>query len=201
MPEADRFRRFGIPVTSPERTLVDLGGVVAPRQLEGIVIDALRRNLVTREGLRGRAVDLSGRGKRGSGVVLRILADWEGRSHPESVLEAKMLRLLRRASLPDPTPQWDVDLGGRHVARVDFAYPDRMIAIEADGYRWHSDAAAWRRDLARRNELTRAGWLVLHFTWDDVLRRPRQVAATVAAAISRRNVPESGTERREKAAT
>lgn len=201
MTEVDRSLRCGIPVTAPERTLVDLAGVVAPTELEGLLIGALRRKLVTRDRLLGRAVELAARGRRGSGVIPRILGEWEGRSHPESVLEVAMLRLLRRTGLPDPTPQWDVYLGGRHVARVDFAYPEHMIAIETDGYRWHSDAASWRQDLARRNELTRAGWLVLHFTWTDVQRRSKRVAATVADAISRRNVPETGTERREKSAT
>jgi very-short-patch-repair endonuclease len=116
------------------------------------------------------------------------------------VLEARLLRVIRRhRTLPEPVAQYEVREQGRFVARVDFAYPERKIAIEADGYRWHSDAARWRRDLSRRNELTRAGWLVLHFTWADVSSRPRDVAATILAAISRASVPESGTEARMKA--
>jgi very-short-patch-repair endonuclease len=72
---------------------------------------------------------------------------------------------------------------GRFVARLDFAYPLPKIAIEADGYRWHGDVLQWRADLGRRNALTRLGWRVLHFTWDDVKCRPGEVAATIERAL------------------
>ena len=53
------------------------------------------------------------------------------------------------------------------MAIVDFAYPDIKLAIEAEGYRWHSSRARWERDLERRNELTALGWRVIHVTWAE----------------------------------
>lgn len=202
MSPADTSTRFGIPVTSPERTLVDLGAVLSTARLENVVVDALQKGLAERPRLLDRARDLAAHGRPGSGAIERILHRWDGGARPESVLEAKMLRVIRRnPTLPEPVRQWEVRDRGRLVARVDFAYPEQMIAIEADGYRWHSDVAAWQRDLERRNTLTRLGWTMLNFTWDDVHRRPRHVAETICAAISRRSVPENGTKRRENPAT
>ncbi len=34
-----------------------------------------------------------------------------------------------------------IDDAGRFLAEVDLAYPDRRIAIELDGFRWHSSPA------------------------------------------------------------
>jgi very-short-patch-repair endonuclease len=69
------------------------------------------------------------------------------------------------------------------VAVVDFAYPDRRIAIEVDGYRWHAGRRRWERDLARRNALTALGWRVLHVTAADIEQRPGDMLAIVRAAL------------------
>jgi very-short-patch-repair endonuclease len=193
MPDEDACRRMGLPVTSPERTLVDFGGVATTSDLEAAIINALRTGLTTRERLNERAVALAAPGRRGSRAVTRILEEWGDGARSESVLESRLLGIIRRHQLPEPARQWVVRDGGRFVARVDFAYPRRMVAIEADGYRWHTDSSRWRTDLSRRNALTKAGWLVLHFTWDDVNRRPGEVAATIARALFGPNVPGNGT--------
>jgi very-short-patch-repair endonuclease len=59
------------------------------------------------------------------------------------------------------------------------------IALEYEGDH-HREKAQFRRDIARVNALRRAGWLVLRFTADDVLRRPHTVVEHVAAAIRER---------------
>ncbi|HEX2196196.1 MAG TPA: DUF559 domain-containing protein, partial [Actinomycetota bacterium] len=121
-------------------------------------------------------------------AVIRVVDGWDRRgAPPESVLESRLARLLRRCGLPRPESQYRVVRGGRVVARLDFAYPDEMVAIEADGYRWHGDVARWQADLARRNELARLGWTVLHFTWHDVTKRRENVLATVRAALEPRS--------------
>lgn len=193
MPVEDRSRRAGIAVTSPERTLVDLAGVITPVDLEAAIVAALQTGLTTAAQLGKRGAELSAPGRRGSGGVARVLESWGGGPFPESPLEGSLLRLFSRHRLPEPARQWEVWDGGRLVGRVDFAYPERRIAIEADGYRWHAGAATWRSDLSRRNALTQAGWRVLHFTWDDVHRRQRHVARTIAAALSGPDVPGNGT--------
>ena len=73
---------------------------------------------------------------------------------------------------------------GRLVAVIDFAYPDLKVAIEVDGYRWHTGRARWEHDLARRNRVTTLGWRVIHVTDRDIDARPDRVVGTVAAALA-----------------
>lgn len=183
MPADDVAVLRSMPVTSPARTIVDLAGESSPRELEGLVVKALRTNAVSLSALRACAASLSGRGRSGPRALTRLLDAWGPAAPPESVLESKLLGVLRSAGLPAPVAQFEVALPGRTSARLDFAYPDRMVAIEADGYRWHGDAASWRSDLARRNQLTQLGWRTLHFTWHDVTSRPDHVVETVRSAL------------------
>ncbi|MEA2486709.1 MAG: hypothetical protein QOF16_363, partial [Actinomycetota bacterium] len=67
------------------------------------------------------------------------------------------------------------------------AYPDHGIAIEVEGWRWHSGVSRWQADLERRNLLTNAGWMVLHFTWNDIQKRPKWVVEQIRMALSRRD--------------
>ena len=68
---------------------------------------------------------------------------------------------------------------------IDFAFPDRKVAVEIDGFSFHRDAAAFQRDRTKRNLLTANGWTVLNFTWTDLVDRPAQVAADVRAVLRR----------------
>jgi hypothetical protein len=70
----------------------------------------------------------------------------------------------------------------RGVIGIDLAYPKLKVAIEYDGDH-HRDRATFRRDVARLNALRAAGWTVLRFTADDVLRYPERVIAQVTAVI------------------
>jgi len=65
---------------------------------------------------------------------------------------------------------------------LDFAYPDVLLAIEADSYLWHASLADWQRDRARNNELVALGWSILPTTWDLVTRSPAEAARQVRSA-------------------
>ena len=135
--------------------------------------------------MRRRLNELGGKGRPGSGVLRALL---EERDHCttrlESELEARMLRLLRRAGLPEPETQYVILDAGCFVRRVDFAYPVHLLAIETFGYRWHSARGDWQRDLERGNDLQRLGWRELRFSWDDVTSRERHVVALVRDSLA-----------------
>ena len=90
-----------------------------------------------------------------------------------------MLRICRQHAVPMPACQFEIRSGRRLLGRVDFAFPDRRLAIEVDGYEHHASLDAFQRDRARQNDLVAAGWTVLRFTWDDVHQRPERVAAAI----------------------
>ncbi|MGH2726414.1 MAG: endonuclease domain-containing protein [Actinomycetota bacterium] len=151
--------------------------------LEEALDDALRRGLTTMARLRWRFAALRRQGRPGIGAVDRLLRERIGIT--QSVLETRVLRLIKRARLPDPVCQHEVrNRRGRLVAVVDFAYPDRRLAIEADGYRWHSGRARWEHDRSRSNALMHLGWRVIHVTARDLEQRPRETARSIREAYA-----------------
>ncbi len=71
------------------------------------------------------------------------------------------------------------------AAQLDLAFPDVLLAIEIDGWAWHSDPERFQRDRRRQNLLVATGWTVLRFTWADLVERPDQVLATVVQTLAR----------------
>jgi very-short-patch-repair endonuclease len=106
-----------------------------------------------------------------------------------SVLESMLRVLLCQHGLAPPSTQHVIQRGdGSFVGRVDFAWPDRRLVVEADGRRWHDPADARDADRRRANDLELLGWGLLRFTWADVVHRPEYVVETVRAALARRAV-------------
>jgi very-short-patch-repair endonuclease len=175
--------RHGIPLTTPARTLLDLGAVVDRSVVEMAVEDALRRGLVSLPRLRWTLDRLGRRGRPGTSPLREVLENRGKRAvTTDSALEVKLLRVLRSAGLPEPVAQFHVRDRGRVIARVDFAYPEYKLAIEVDGYEFHSRKADWQRDRTVQNALTLRGWRVLRVTNEDVDRHPNDVIDQVRAA-------------------
>jgi very-short-patch-repair endonuclease len=88
---------------------------------------------------------------------------------------------MGRSSLPPPVAQYRVIHRGSEVARVDFAWPDKKIAVEYDGL-WHAEEGQFAKDRRRLNRLREAGWTVVFVTAAD-LYSPRMLIARIAAAL------------------
>lgn len=182
---ADVTAMDAIPVTSAARTLIDIAGVVPAEVVEEALDDALRRRLVTVSRVRWRLEQIGCRGRRGSGVLADLVeARANTRTVPQSVFETRLLRILRGAGLPTPAIQHEIRTN-RGRAVLDFAYPKQRIAIEADGFRWHSSRQQWDHDRARRNALTMLGWTVIHVTWPQLRERPDEVVDAIRATFVR----------------
>lgn len=72
---------------------------------------------------------------------------------------------------------------GVFLGRVDLAYPEARLLIEAESYRHHSGKNAWQHDFSRRNDFTSRGWHVLDVTWEDLCLRPDKVVAVVGRGL------------------
>ena len=180
----DITRVRGIPVTTPSRTLIDLGSVASKAIVESALETALRTGQTSIAHLIGRLDELGKSGRRGTATIRSVLRDRDPHLAPtESELESLVWRLIVRARLPRPERQVVIADSDGFIGRVDFAYPEQRVVVEAQGARWHSSARAISNDRERRNRLTLAGWRVLEVAWDDVVRRPRHVAASIANAL------------------
>jgi hypothetical protein len=116
---------------------------------------------------------------RGGAAARRtaMLADGLAESPPETRLRL----LLHRSGLPVPIAQYEVRVGGRFIAKVDFAWPERRFALEYDGV-WHGDPDQFPKDRRRLNRLGGVDWRV-HFATKEDMRRPRELLADVARAL------------------
>lgn len=87
-----------------------------------------------------------------------------------SQLEELMALHIRCAKLP--TPEREYRFAAPRRWRFDFAWPDRMIALETEGGTWsggrHTRGAGFEADCEKYNEATILGWRVLRVTAGQV---------------------------------
>jgi very-short-patch-repair endonuclease len=161
---ADFTSGLHMPVTTPERTLVDLSGRLTRAALARALDDGRRRRIARLDRLH-RCVDrLAGSPGRRPAVIHALLAErLPGYDPGDSDLETRVLRLIVKNRLPVPAQQHRVRLGGRTI-RIDLAYPDRRLAIELDGWEFHRTGTAFDTDRERANLLVAAGWSLVRFT-------------------------------------
>ena len=147
-------------VTTPLRTVLDCARVLPFDEALAIADSALRSGMVTREDL--DAIDVRG---AGAAAVRRVLqhADARAANPFESVLRA----LAMEAGLTIE-PQAPIDLGSGTV-HPDLVCRPLRLALEADSWTFHAGRRAHARDCARYNLLVVHGWLVLRFTWEQVM--------------------------------
>ena len=171
-------RRSGVRTTSTTRTALDLARIT-PEEDAVICLDRfVRAGLVQMAVLEAAAGALTGAGCR---QVRRAVSLTDGLA--ESPQETRVRLLLRASHLPRPVAQYTVRReDGAFVARVDFAWPDRMVALGYEGA-WHGGVQHVGRDRRRLNALTAEGWTVLFVTAAD-LHDPVALIARIAAALA-----------------
>jgi very-short-patch-repair endonuclease len=86
-----------------------------------------------------------------------------------SQLEATLALHMRAAGLK-PEPEFRFHPPRRW--RFDFAFPDRMVAIECEGAIWsggrHVRGAGFQADVVKYNQAAIDGWTLLRFTSDMI---------------------------------
>ncbi len=187
----DTTQLDGIPLTSATRTIVDLSIVATVAEIEIALDDACRRGLTSTARV-GAEVQRLGR-RAGTGHIRSVLEQKSDDAmasfsrSPESPLESRTAMVLRSSGLPIPVAQFEVFDGRTFIARVDFAWPDQRVALEVDGFAFHSDRVTWERDRNRQSHLAAVGWRVLHVTHQG-LAEPDRLIAKVRQALC---VPEA----------
>lgn len=186
----DFTQRRGVRATTPTRTLVDLGAEVSEAELEVALDDALRRKLTTVPMLNDTIERLGRKGRPGVRHLRALLdqrAELDGWT--DTGFETHLLRILRAGGLPTPQTQVKIHQpDGRFVMRVDLAYSDRLVGIEADSARWHMDRARFEADRAKRATAESLGWTILAFTHRQVRYQPDFVVQTISRTLKLRQL-------------
>ena len=175
----DVARVEGLRVTTPARTAADLLRAL-PRDEAVIAVDGLLRcGAVTVDAVASRLERFAGH--------RYVRRAWEAFRHVDprsgSVAESKVRLLLRDGGLWPRSQVTLLDVAGRRV-RVDF-WLGEGVAIEVEGYAFHSDRETHQADIARFNALAGVpGVTVLRFSWADAFHRPAAVVSAVRAALA-----------------
>lgn len=166
-----------IPVTTPERTLLDLATRLDSVQMERALVAADRAGCLRWPEL--IQVVEEGRGRKGRAMLRRLCARVDPRAiDTRSNPEIDFLALCREAKLP--TPQVNVLVEGR---LVDFLWPKKRLVVEIDSYRFHSDRPAHERDGESTIALMSAGYKVLRPTDRMLEENPDPVMRLVRRSL------------------
>jgi len=173
----DITHHFGIPVTTPILTLVDLAAVLPRDHLEAAVNEADKRSLTDPEALRSALDELTAMPGL---AALRNTLDRRTFTLTDSELERRFLPLARGAGLPLPQTR-------RRVSGfpVDFYWPGLGLVVETDGLRYHRTPAQQAKDRLRDQVQTAAGLTPLRFTHAQVKFEPDHVQA-ILTSVARR---------------
>lgn len=167
----DVVERNGLRVTELAFTVVE----AAVRRGGGV---ALLDNALQRHTELGQLWEahLRNKGRRGSPAARRLLeAAADG---ARSAAERLLIELLKSAGITGWKANYPVA-----GYPVDVAFPHCKVAIETDGYAFHSDPEVFNKDRKRQNAIALAGWQVLRFTWLDLTEYPERVIAEISRAI------------------
>jgi very-short-patch-repair endonuclease len=159
----DVILRYGIPVTTPARTVADLGDATARGSAGAVSRGELRRAI------------------RQANVIGLPLDREDAVDRTRSDLEADFLRICKRYRLP--RPEVNVWIG---AFLVDFLWRAERLVVETDGYLYHRGRAAFQDDRSRELELMRLGYHVLRLSEAQINGAPKDVANVLGEELRKR---------------
>lgn len=171
---ADIVEVRGLRVTELALTVVE--AAVRPRRNVKLFDAALQRRADLPSLWRAHMRNKGRYGSPAARMLLQAAADG-ARSQAERIL----IQLLRSAKITGWKANYPVA-----GYKVDVGFPKQKVAVEVDGFAFHSDSEDFHQDRRRQNAIALAGWQVLRFTWLDLTEYPDRVIAEILHAISAR---------------
>lgn len=174
----------GLPLTSPARTLFDLGTVLGGGGHLKAANEAFVQGLVTVEELRAARRRYARR--KGSAAFERLLAalDPEGRE-VRSPLEVRLNDFLRARGFPP----WESNVAlrlGEEVIRPDVLWRAQRVVVEADGRDPHLSPLTFDRDRRRDRRLRAEGWEPVRVTSRDLADHADELDADLRSLLGLR---------------
>jgi hypothetical protein len=102
----------------------------------------------------------------------------------ETVLESISLARFIEAGIELPEPQVWVNGSSGRSWRVDFLFGGRVIG-ECDGAVKYAEADSLWKEKKRQADLEAAGYIVVRWTWEEIVYHPHVVLARIALALAR----------------
>lgn len=168
-------------IAAPFSALVDSIRFLPAKQAAAIAMTAVQRRDASVARLQRAAVHLVG--YPGVGQLREVVGSLT--TGAQSSGERRLIEILRGSGITGWTANAPVVVAGQRLV-IDIAFPRQRVAVEFDGWAFHSGAEAFQYDRERQNLLANDGWLVLRFTWAD-LDDPAAVVAQILAALERRS--------------
>lgn len=180
----DTTMRGGVPVTTAERTIIDLACTLPARQLGEVLDDAIRRRLVDLERLRRLVTAAAARGGRRLLKPLHRLLAQRLRNYQAggSDWERCMDELWDQLGLPAGVRQYRVRVNG-HTYFLDRAIPELKIGAEWNSYKYHHLPTDVLHDTIRIAELSADGWHIIPLTSST---RPEMIRHAVSRIVGDR---------------
>jgi predicted transcriptional regulator of viral defense system len=173
--------RYGIPLTTGARTVVDLARSRPYLDAVTAADSALYARITTRAELGRVLADCAG--WAGIHRARRVVEFSDGLA--ESALESAARVIFALRGLPPPRLQTDiVDDAFRLIGRADFLWERYRTIAEADGMAKYADPRRARTQVVRDIRLREAGYKVVHFTWADIFGDPARVIARIRTAFA-----------------
>jgi hypothetical protein len=163
LPAEDVQPWWGVKITSPIRTLIDIVPQFGDHLLGKLIDEGTIAKLWTPERIDRRLAGLSRPGRQGVERLRGLLLPRLDEANVDSVLEQRVIRVL-----DGQVPPFEVHLvivvGGR-VFEMDIAWPEHLIDGEVDGFSVRKTSRSkFEGDRVGGNLLLRHGWRRVHFT-------------------------------------
>lgn len=176
----DRTVVQGVAVTKKPLTVLDASARLGLVEGARLMDDALLRGAVTLEALRETHMRTAGRHGAPLAGKLLALARGGARSQAERIAHHE----LRAAGLSGWTANTALTVPGLGRVIADIVFADQRVIVEVDGWAYHRDLRAFRRDAARQNALLAAGWTVIRTNWYELMEEPAVFVATVRRVLT-----------------
>lgn len=170
----DIRRADGMRITGPGRTVFDCLRVL-PEDIALNVLDRALQRWWTHPAEQAQRVRDAG-GRHGTARVQRLLVAGCG---TRSAAERVAVAILRKAGVTGWTLNAAIYDHHGLVGYGDIVFRQARLVVEIDGWAYHTDRERFQRDRTRQNRLIAAGWTVLRFTWEDLIRRPTEVVRMI----------------------
>jgi hypothetical protein len=171
----DVTKRYGIPITTVTRTVVDLAADSTPEELALQFHAAATRYKVKPHHV--EAVLVRRRNAKGA-IKLRRVIYGDTRALL-SELERGFIALLEANDLP--LPKTNIPVDGHWV---DCRWEEYALTAELESYEFHNTRHAWETDQKRERKARQRGDEYRRYVYSDIFERPDETAADLRQLLS-----------------